>query len=246
MAKKEKYFYNPQTLQYERVRRTLTNILVRVFFFIGSVSVFAGITVFIAFSFFDSPKTKRLQREIEQLTLNYSILEERMAIVDAVVTELEDRDDNLYREIFEAEPISKDVRNMGFGGAQRFEELDDIAKGNLIKSVYENMERLERQLYVQSKSFDEIAKLAESQQEMLASIPAITPVKLTKTSIASGFGTRIDPIYKTPKFHYGIDFSGQNNTPIYATGNGKVTGYQKIYKRLRKSNCHKTWLWLRD
>jgi len=227
MAKKEIYFYNPQTLQYERVRRSLTNILVRVFFFLGSVSVFATITVVIAFSFFDSPKSKRLQREIEQLTLNYSILEERMAVVDAVVKELEDRDDNLYREIFEAEPISKDVRNMGFGGSQRFEDLDAIAKGNLIKSVYENMERLERQLYVQSKSFDEIAKLSESKQEMLAAIPAITPVKSTATNVASGFGTRIDPIYKTPKFHYGMDFSGKTNTPIYATGDAKVVEISK-------------------
>ena len=227
MPKKEKYFYNPHTLQYEKIRTSASQILLKVFGFLATVTFFAFIIIILAFTFLDSPKTKRLVRELEQMDLNYQILEERMDISVSVLTELEERDDNLYRSIFEAEPISKDVRNMGFGGSARFEELNKLSKAELVKSTYSKMELLERKLYVQSKSFDEIAKMVTNKEDMLASIPAITPVQRTSTWVASGFGWRIDPIYKTRKFHYGMDFSGQNGVDIYSTGNGKIVKVRK-------------------
>lgn len=227
MLKKEKYFYNPNTLQYEKIQESVSHIILRVLGFLLSASFFATIIIMLAFTFVDSPKTKRLERDLKQMELNFSILQERMAVAETVVKELEERDDNLYREVFEAEPISKDIRNMGYGGSERFAELNQLSKGELMKSAYISMERLERKLYVQSKSFDEIAKMAQSKGQMLSAIPAITPVKRTSTWMASGFGFRIDPIYKTRKFHYGMDFSGHTGIEIHATGNAKVIDIRK-------------------
>ncbi|MEZ5004250.1 MAG: M23 family metallopeptidase [Chitinophagales bacterium] len=227
MLKKEKYFYNPNTLQYEKIQESVSHIILRVLGFLLSASFFATIIIMLAFTFVDSPKTKRLERDLKQMELNFSILQERMAVAETVVKELEERDDNLYREVFEAEPISKDIRNMGYGGSERFAELNQLSKGELMKSAYISMERLERKLYVQSKSFDEIAKMAQSKGQMLSAIPAITPVKRTSTWMASGFGFRIDPIYKTRKFHYGMDFSGHTGIEIHATGNAKVIEIRK-------------------
>lgn len=116
---------------------------------------------------------------------------------------------------------------MGYGGTERLSELDQLSKGELIKQTYENMAKLERQLYVQSKSFDEIAQLAMNKEDMLAAIPAILPVKDNETWVASGFGFRIDPIYKTRKFHWGMDFSGQTGLEIHATGNAKVVNIRR-------------------
>ncbi len=227
MIKKEKYFYNPNTLQYEKIQKSISQLLLKVAGFVATALFFAVIIIMLAFTFLDSPKTKRLTRELIQMELNYSILQERMDVAATVLGELEERDDNLYRQVFEAEPVSKELRNMGYGGSERFAELNQLSKGELIKSAYESIEKLERKLYVQSKSFDEIAKMAQGKEQMLAAIPAITPVTKTTTWIASGFGTRIDPIYKTKKFHYGMDFSGQTGIEIHATGNAKVVRIRK-------------------
>ena len=227
MIKKEKYFYNPNTLQYEKIKKSFSQILLRISGFIVTAMFFAIIIIMLAFTFVDSPKTKRLERELKQMEINYTILQERIDIASKVLGELEERDDNLYRQIFEAEPVSKELRNMGYGGSERFAELNQLSKGELVKSAYKNIEKLERKLYVQSKSFDEIAKMAQGKEQMLASIPAITPVKKTSTWVASGFGFRIDPIYKTKKFHYGMDFSGQTGVEIFATGNAKVVKIRK-------------------
>jgi murein DD-endopeptidase MepM/ murein hydrolase activator NlpD len=222
MIKKEKYFYNPHTLQYEKVRQSAGQVMMKVAGFLATSFFLAFIIAVLAFTFIDSPKLKRAERELEQMELNYELLQDRMARVDKVLGEIEERDDNLYRAVFEAEPISSDVRNMGYGGTERLSELNKLTKGELLKDTYKKMHQLERKLYVQSKSFDEIAELIENKEDMLSSIPAIAPVKNTTTWIASGFGYRIDPIYKTRKFHQGMDFSGSTGLAIYATGDAKV------------------------
>ncbi len=227
MLKKEKYFYNPHTLQYEKINRSVSQILLKISGFLATAVFFAFIIIILAFTFIDSPKAKRAERELRQMELNYNLLQERMNVVGSVLGELEERDDNLYRAIFEAEPISEDVRNMGYGGSERLKELNKLSKGQLIKSTYEKMSILERKLYVQSKSFDEIAQMIGNKEGMLASIPAITPVKNNTTWVASGFGHRIDPIYKTRKFHYGMDFSGTTGIEIYATGDATVVRVRK-------------------
>lgn len=227
MPNKDKYLYNPHTLQYERVKQTPGQIMLKVIGFLATATFFAFIIIIVAFTFIDSPKTKKAERELRQMELNYEVLEERLVAAIHVLEELEERDDNLYRAVFEAEPISEDVRNMGYGGIERLSALNQLTKGELIKSTYNKLGQLERKLYVQSKSFDEIADLIQNKEAMLAAIPAITPVKKTDTWVASGFGYRIDPIYKTRKFHHGMDFSGANGLEIFATGNATVIGVRK-------------------
>lgn len=227
MPNRDKYYYNPNTLQYEKLQLTAGQIVLRVSGFIATAIFFAFLIIVLTFTFFDSPKARQAERELRQMELNYQLLEERMAVVTTVLEELQDRDDNLYRAVFEAEPVSQELRNMGYGGAERLAELNQLSQGQLVRSTYEKLAQLERKLYVQSKSFDEIAQMVERKEEMLAAIPAITPVKKTSTWVASGFGRRIDPIYKTPKFHYGMDFSGQTGTEIYATGNGRIVDVRK-------------------
>jgi murein DD-endopeptidase MepM/ murein hydrolase activator NlpD len=149
--------------------------------------------------------------------------------------DIQQRDDNLYRVVLQADPIADAVRAAGYGGTNRYEELMDMANADLVVNTTQKMDFLDRQLYIQSQSFDEVVNLFKQNDEMLKCIPAIQPVSnkdLKKT--ASGYGMRIDPIYKTSKFHEGMDFSASTGTPIYATGNGTVTkaGWQSGYGRV--------------
>ena len=148
---------------------------------------------------------------------------------------IQQRDDNLYRVVLQADPVADAVRKAGYGGTNRYEELMDMANADLVVNTTQKMDMLNRQLYIQSKSFDEVVNLFKDHDKMLQSIPAIQPVankNLKQT--ASGYGTRIDPIYKTVKFHSGMDFSANIGTPVYATGDGVVkkagweSGYGKI------------------
>ena len=147
------------------------------------------------------------------------------------MADLQNRDDNIYRVIFEAEPIPNSIRKAGYGGVNRYEALKGYNNSDLIINTTKKLDQISKQLYIQSKSFDEIIELAKHKSEMLAAIPAIQPVSNKNLSrMASGFGPRIDPIYKTKKFHAGMDFSAKTGTPIYATGNGKVIRVRKSRK----------------
>ena len=186
-------------------------------------SIFSAFIILsLAYSFLESPKEKQLERELEQMALNYEQLKQRMDMTSNILSEMEERDDNIYRVIFEAEPIPKGVRNLGIGGSMRYESFNNLTYSELLKETALQLDKLEKRLYVQSKSFDEISKLIKDKEDMLASIPAIRPVNMEKSWFASGFGIRIDPIYKTKKFHAGVDFSSQVGNEIYATGNGRV------------------------
>lgn len=148
---------------------------------------------------------------------------------------IQQRDDNLYRVILQADPVVDAVRKAGYGGTNRYEELMDMANADLVINTTQKMDMLNRQLYIQSKSFDEVVDLCKDHDEMLRCIPAIQPVSnknLKQT--ASGYGMRIDPIYKTAKFHSGMDFSANIGTPVYATGNGvvKKAGWQSGYGKI--------------
>ena len=155
-----------------------------------------------------------------------------IGIFAPVMQDIQQRDDNLYRVVLQADPVSDAVRKAGYGGTNRYEQLRDMANADLVINTTQKLDMLNRQLYIQSKSFDEVVDLCKSHDEMLKCIPAIQPVSnkdLKKT--ASGYGVRIDPIYKTTKFHAGMDFSASPGTPVYATGDGVVvkagweTGY---------------------
>ena len=220
----KKYYYDTKTLSYKQIKlskfKKIRNLL---YFLVGS-----GITglamMLIFFQFFDSPKEKILNREIKQITSQYEIIQKKLEQVEVVLDDMQKRDDNIYRVIFEADPIPKSIRKAGYGGINRYQELTGYKNSDLIINTNKKLDQITKQLYIQSKSFDDIIELAKNKTEMLASIPAIQPVSNKDLSrMASGYGYRIHPIYKTRKFHAGMDFSAKTGTPIYATGNGKVS-----------------------
>jgi murein DD-endopeptidase MepM/ murein hydrolase activator NlpD len=179
--------------------------------------------VIIFFQFFDSPKEKILNREIKQLSTQYEVVVNKLKQVEVVLDDVQQRDDNIYRVIFEADPIPKSIRKAGYGGVNRYKDLTGYNNAELVISTANKVDQITKQLYIQSKSFDEIMELAKNKADMLASIPAIQPVSNKDLSrMASGYGYRIHPIYKTRKLHAGMDFSAKTGTPIYATGDGKI------------------------
>ena len=226
------YIYNPKTRTYDRiyptVRQRAISILRRLFVGMG---LGAGSFIILLF-IFGSPSEKELRIENARLLAQYNVLSHRLDEALGVMQDIQQRDDNLYRVVLQADPVSDAIRKAGYGGTNRYEQLMDMANAELVMNTTQKMDMLNRQLYIQSKSFDEVVDLCKGHDEMLKCIPAIMPVSnkdLKKT--ASGYGTRIDPIYNTPKFHAGMDFSANVGTPVYVTGNGKVTqaGWDGLY-----------------
>lgn len=226
------YIYNPKTRTYDRiyptVRQRALSILRRLFVGMG---LGAG-SFIILLLIFGSPSEKELRIENARLLAQYNVLSHRLDEAMGVMQDIQQRDDNLYRVVLQADPVSDAVRKAGYGGTNRYEQLRDMANADLVINTTQKLDMLNRQLYIQSKSFDEVVDLCKSHDEMLKCIPAIQPVSnkdLKKT--ASGYGVRIDLIYKTTKFHAGMDFSASPGTPVYATGDGVVvkagweTGY---------------------
>jgi murein DD-endopeptidase MepM/ murein hydrolase activator NlpD len=251
-----KYKFNPDSLSFDRVSLGVRALLFRFLaYFTGSVLV-ALIYWMIFAALFDSPKEKALKREVEQMTIQYDLIHREMASIESVLDGLQKTDDNLYRTIFEAEPIPSTLREGGTGGVNRYESLEGYTNSKLVIETAARLDRIRKKVYVQSKSFDDLIDLANRKGEMLRSIPAILPISnkdLTRT--ASGFGLRIHPIYKIIKFHYGMDFTAPEGTDVYASGNGTVVavvttqrglgkhiiidhgfGYTSIYAHLRDFN----------
>ena len=232
MSKKIFYIYNPNTLSYERVYPSLRKrfFIVLRHLFVGallSVCVIAGLYFWVG-----SPKEKILKMENEQMQTQYRLLSKRLDEALTVMSDLQHRDDNLYRVILQADPVSQAVRTAGSGNLDRYRELSKMSDADLVISTTQKVDQLARQVYVQSNSMDELVELAKGQEERLKHIPAIQPVSnknLKKT--ASGYGYRVDPVYKTRKFHEGMDFAADIGTPVYATGNGTVveTGWKQGY-----------------
>ena len=227
---KVKYYYDTKTLSYKRIRLSTKNKLKRLFLFLIASGFFGFLLVILFFQFFDSPKEKMLNREIKYLTSQFEIVQDKVLQVESVLDDIQERDDNIYRTIFEAEPIAKSIRKAGFGGINRYENLRGYKNSELLVETNKKLDQITKQLYIQSKSFEEIIDLAKNKSDMLASIPGIQPVEKDKSRMASGFGYRIHPIYKIRKLHAGMDFSAKTGTPIYSTGNGVV----KKTKRSRR------------
>ena len=172
---------------------------------------------------FESPKEKELKRELEFVKLNEELHNKKIQQLDKILREIQERDNNIYRLYFEVNPIPEEQRKAGFGGVNRYKALEGFDNSEMIIDVTKNMDILSKQLYVQSKSLDEIVKLAENREDLLAAIPAIQPVKNEDlTRMASGFGWRDDPFTKARKRHWGMDFTAPQGTPVYATGDGVV------------------------
>jgi len=220
---KVKYKFNKKSLTFDRVQTTFRKKLLYFFSHLSTGVVFAAAVLVLAYNFVDSPKQKAQKREIEEMKLQYQILNDQLNKVTKILADLQDRDDNIYRVIFESEPIPNAVREAGIGGIDRYESLKGYSNSDLIIETEKKMDKILGKLYVQSRSFDEVFKLAKSKEKMLASIPAIQPVNNKDLRrIGSYFGTRMDPFYKVRKFHEGMDFSASVGTEVYATGNGTV------------------------
>ncbi|MFH1297107.1 MAG: M23 family metallopeptidase [Bacteroidota bacterium] len=220
---KVKYRFNKHSLTFDRVQPTLKKRLLVFLSHISTGVVFAAVILVLVYNFVDSPKEKAQKREISQLQLQYEILNEQLGKFTMVLKDLQERDDNIYRVIFEAEPIPSPIREAGIGGIDRYERLKGYTNSEIISETHEKIDMIMGQLYVQSKSLDEVFAMAKNKENMLASIPAIQPVSNKDlTRIGSYFGTRMDPFYKVKKFHEGVDFTAPVGTEIYASGNGVV------------------------
>ena len=231
MAKK-KYHINPETLAMERVEQGFGYWLKR-----GGLSVLTGILFgilffFLFFSFFPSPREKQVVQERDALKTQYKVLSKQLDQMQLVMTDLQQRDDNLYRTLFQAEPIPLSVR---IGAVQRVDYYDSIANmtnWQLAADLTRKVDMLEKEIYVQAKSYEEIVVLAKEQEIKMENLPAIQPV-LNKdlTRVASGYGWRVDPVYHTPRFHAGMDFTSPIGTDVYVTGNGVVdfVGWRQGY-----------------
>ncbi len=221
---KVKYHYNPDTLSYSKIQTKKGS-----FIWISIISLLAFLlTSFLGFviwgNVIESPKVKAQKRELENMKLNYELLSKRAEQHTDRLSELEGRDNTIYRQFFEASPVPDEVRKAGFGGIDRYQSLEGFDNSKMIMDLTKQMDILSKRIVVQSKSLDEIVKMAENKEEMLASIPAIQPVKKQElTRMASGYGMRMHPILKIRKMHEGMDFTAKSGTPIYASGNGVVT-----------------------
>jgi len=258
---KVKYYYDSETLSYRKIEHKKgrkTKI-----FFLGLLGMllsgFLLLLVYLNIPYIETPKEKALKRELENMHLQYELLNKKMDLAENVLSDVEDRDNSIYRVYFEADPISEEQRRAGFGGVNRYKGLEGFDNSDLIIATNKRIDILQKQIVVQSKSLDEIAQLAEEKEKLLAAIPSIQPVKNEDlTRMASGFGYRSDPFTKVRKFHWGMDFTAPRGTPIYASGDGKVVradrrssgygrhiridhgfGYVSLYAHLYKYNVKK-------
>lgn len=226
------YIYNPQTQTYDRiyptVRQRVMSLLRRLFIGMG---LGAG-SFIVLLLIFGSPSEKELRKKNSQLQAQYNVLSSRLDEAMGVLQDIQQRDDNLYRVIFQADPVPSAIRKAGYGNTNRYEDLLDMADAELVVNTTQKLDMLTKQLYIQSRSFDDVVEMCKQHDEMLRCIPAIQPVAnkdLKRT--ASGYGRRIDPIYGTTRFHEGMDFAANPGTEVYATGDGTVVeaGWQTGY-----------------
>jgi murein DD-endopeptidase MepM/ murein hydrolase activator NlpD len=253
---KVKYYYDSDTLSYRKIELRKRDKFRQTLVFLVASAMMGGLMVFAMYQFVESPRQKVLNRELENMKLHYELLNKKMAQAEEVLEGIQTRDNNIYRTYFEANPIPEEQRKAGFGGVNRYKSMEGFDNSEMIVEASRNIDILSKQLYVQSKSLDDIINLAKDKEKLLASIPAIQPVsKQDLTRMASGFGWRLDPFTKARKRHKGMDFTSPQGTPIYATGNGKVTradsgstgfgkhiridhgfGYVTLYAHLSKYN----------
>ena len=222
---KRKYFYDPETLSYIPIEVNNSIKISNLLLFLISSFLFGLIILFVLLntSFVNTPQELLLKRELQNYELQFELLNRRVSQMQNVLTNIEDRDNNIYRVYFEANPIPEEQRLAGFGGINRYKDLEGFDNSNLIVKTTKKIDILTKQLVIQSKSLDEIQTLAEKKEGLLSSIPSIQPIQNKDLKrMASGYGWRTDPFTKKRRRHYGMDFSAVKGTPIYASGNGIV------------------------
>lgn len=258
---KVKYYYDSDTLSYRKIERKKGRKIG--IFFLSILGMFLSgfliLLVYLNLPGVETPKEKSMKRELAQMEFQYDLLNRKMEQAEYVLEDLANRDNTLYRVYFEANPIPDEQRKAGFGGINRYKELEALDNSQLIIASHKRLDILTKQIVVQSRSLDEITVLAEEKEKLLEAIPAIQPVNNEDlTRMASGFGFRTDPFTKARKKHWGMDFTAPRGTPVYASGNGVVTradnsasgygkhiridhgfGYESLYAHLYKYNVRK-------
>ncbi len=220
-----KYYYDTESCKYERIKVSTGDVFINILglFFLG-VIVAIGL-LFMYFKYFDSPKEALLKKENQELHFQYQILNSRLEKIDQMLSVLEEKDDNIYRVIFEAEPISPSIREAGVGGVEKYSDLldDELEQEELVVSTFKKIDLLKKKMYIQTKSYDEILNLANNKEQLLNATPAIQPISNKElTRLSSGYGMRTHPIFKKRMMHWGIDYSATSGTPVYATADGTV------------------------
>jgi murein DD-endopeptidase MepM/ murein hydrolase activator NlpD len=224
-VKKVKYYYSTKTQQFEPLQLPWWKWALRIFGILSAILVSAAIIVALAFRYLQSPNEKRMNMQLNQLQERYDVLRKDLRQAQDDLKQLEKRDNEVYRVIFEADPLPDQVRagNIKTDEKELDKKLSPLNNEELLKQLQQSMARFYQRLKIQQRSYDTLQKFIEKKQEMLASIPSIQPVSNRQLErIASGFGVRIDPIYKILKFHAGLDFTAPTGTPVYATGDGVV------------------------
>jgi len=255
---KVKYYYDPDTLSYRKIEpkksRRYRNIAL---FFAGSVLFgLFSLILLLNTNLVNTPRELSLNRELKNYELQFELLDKKMQQIEEVLANIEDRDNNIYRLYFEANPIPEEQRRAGFGGINRYKSLEGFNNSEMVIATTKRLDIIKKQMAIQSKSLEEIALLAKEKEKLLAAIPAIQPINNSElTRMASGYGYRSDPFTKARKMHRGMDFTAPRGTPIYASGDGKITradnnssgygkhiridhgyGYMSLYAHLSKYN----------
>lgn len=220
---KHKYKFHPEQLIFVKVRASVREKFFWIMKYVAAAIVVSIISYLVFPFFIDTPEVRKLRRENQELLFNFDLINKRIEQLRAVLEDLQKRDDNIYRIIFEAEPVHTSVREAGMGGVDRYSYLEGLNNSKIIIETTKKLDKLSKKAYIQSKSFDEITVLAKRKDDMVRSIPAIMPISNKDlTRVASSFGMRIHPFYKVLKMHTGMDFTAPTGTEIYSTGDGVV------------------------
>ena len=258
---KTKYYYDSKTLSYRKIKISKGVQLRNILAFLFSAAFFGIIVLLVLLQspLLNTPTELSQSREISNYKFQLDLMNKKLDQLNIVLAEIEQRDNNIYRVLFETDPIPSEVRKAGFGGVNRYENLEGFENSELVIETTKKIEILTKQIVIQSKSLDEIERLASEKEKLLAAIPSIQPIKKNDlTRMASGYGYRTDPFNKSRKMHYGMDFTAPRGTPVYAASDGKIiradsraTGYGKhvridhgfgyitLYAHLNKYNVRK-------
>ena len=219
------YFFNPATMSFEKAKLSVWGMIKRLIWVIATAISFAVLVLWVAFYVFDSPHEKMLQRENNDLKEQLRLINEKLDVMDLTLEDIQDRDDQVYRAIFEADPIPLEKRNPWFNLKTKYDSIPLNETMKLLKNIDIKTNKLLIKLNESSKSLDSVLLLAERKSEMMASIPAIRPIK-NMYNVTSGFGMRIHPISKVRRMHYGVDITAPKGTPVYATADGEISKKQ--------------------
>lgn len=228
-----KYYYDTETCKYERIKTKTSDVVLNSLGFLVLALLFSVGIVILFNTYFESPKTLQLKNDVKELKYSLESLQNELTILEEVSSSLEYNDNNIYRVIMGAEPITESIRNAGVGGSNRSAKLNerDFEGKDMVIETKNRVDLIKRKLFIQSQSHDELRDLIENKEQMLAAIPAIQPVPNEQlVALASGYGSRYHPVYKVRKMHWGIDFAAPIGTPIYATADGKISLIEVSFK----------------